>query len=88
MITYTQFLESDVGSYLMSYFKELMEKNSFINEHEDDLRKNTNIIDKITDNALYDIYETLINSVEEIEDEAQDYLDELESDINDGVYED
>lgn len=88
MITYTEFLESDIGSNILSYFKELMNKNDYIKEHTNELEQDTNIIDKVTDDLMYDIYETLMGGVEQIEEEAMDYFDELESDINDGVYED
>jgi len=88
MITYTDFLESDVGSYILSYFKELMDKNEWIKERKDIIDKDTSIIDRNTDNVLYDIYETLMDGIDNIEDESMDYFDELESDINDGVYED
>lgn len=88
MITYTQFLESDIGTYILSYFKELMERHDYVGEHKDDIEKNTSIIDRITDDTMYDIYETLLGGIEHIEDEVADYYDELESDINDGVYDD
>lgn len=88
MITYTEFLNSDIGSYILSYFKELMNKNDYIKEHINELERDTNIINKSTDDVMYDIYETLMGGIEQIEDEAMDYFDELESDINDGVYED
>lgn len=87
MVTYTEFLESDISGHLMSYFKELMDKNTYIKEHEEEIRRYTNVFRVVTDDMLYNIYEILLNSVEEIEDEAQDYIDKLQINI-DEIYED
>jgi hypothetical protein len=88
MITYTDFLNSDIGVQLLYYFKELIMKYECVKENFDELERDTNIIGKVTDETMYDIYELLLEGAEQIEEESMEYFDELDSDINDGVYED
>ncbi len=88
MVTYTQFLDSDVGSYLLSYIHELVEQNNILRDNMDVLKYDTTIFERSVDNILYEVYDTLMNGISEMQEELDEHFEEMQSDIEDGVYQD
>jgi hypothetical protein len=87
-MTYEEFLNSDFGTQLIAFLNEMIENDDFVLQHRKVIEEHTNIINDNLDNTLYEIYDTVLNFEESLVDDVDNYFDELDRDVEDGVYED
>ena len=87
-MTYEEFLNSDFGTQLIAFLNEMIENDDYVSHHKKVIEEHTNIIDNNLDNTLYGVYDTVLNFMESLVDDVDDYFDELDRDVEDGVYDD